>query len=493
MNWRALLSRSQGGLLLLSWAVLVGLTLRTGPYGLSEEGAKALLVAWSIGDAVASAAFTLGTPDIRVIFFLPLGFLWPGQVIAAKVLTLLVMSGAAAALYRWRRRDDQAEAALLATGLLLIAPLTVHSIDALSAAPFLLAICGAAGWLNRMLGRESGKLGGSFFAQLLLCAGAVSMHPAGLAYPAMLLFIYWRDPPDRRHREYFLIGVPLAVLLALTMRLGWSGISWGENPLASAAAVFNGGRREGPLSAGDWIAGLTLLALTAAVALHEGRRLLADLTGGTMLLGVLFGAAAADQTWGMLMLALVLYGGLPWLLRACAPLTGRGLILERGWLWLILLLVCTAFMRTNKSNYEAGRRNVLSAQDQLISDFSEGVNSLQTADGQGAGDGKRTGESKAPADSKTPGQASRAILVASSWPARTSIVCRCDGLPLPPAAKDPDSQLAMMRGVSYVIISDDARNRALAINFAQLGPRIEVLSREPGGAVLHLKPARTAP
>jgi len=483
---RALLISYQGGLLLLLWAVLVGLTLSSGPYGLSEAGAKALLVAWSIGDAVASAAFTLGTPDIRAIFFLPLGFLWPGQVIAAKVLTLLVMAGAGAALYRWRRRDDQAEAALLATGLLLIAPLTIHSIDALSAAPFLLAISAAANWLSRLLGRESGKLGGSFFAQLLMCAAGVSMHPAGLAYPAMLLFTWWRNPPDQRHREYFLTGVPLAVLIALAMRQGWSGMIWGQNPVAAAAAVFSSGRNEGPLSAGDWLVGVPLLALTAAVAWHERRRLLADLTGGTLLLGVLFGVAAADQTWGVLMLALALYGGLPWLLRACAPLAGRGWMLERGWLWLLLLLICTAFMRTNKSDYEAGRRNFLSDQDQLISDFAEGVNSLRAADSQGAGDAKGAG------DGKAPGRSSPAILVASSWPARTSIACRCDGLPLPPAAKDPDSQLAMMRGVSYVIISDDTDNRALAINFAQLGPRIEVLSRRSAGAILHLKPGRAA-
>src|ERR1035438_5977081 len=186
MKLRALLASYQGGLLLLPWAILVGLGLRSGPYGLTEEGAKALLVAWSIGDAVASAAFTLGAPDIRVVFFLPLGFLWPGQVITAKVLTLLTMAVAAVALYRWRRRDDQAEAALLATGLLLIAPLTVESINALSAAPFLLAICGAAAWLNQMLGSERGTFGGWFFAQLLLCAAAVSLHPAGLAYPAVL-------------------------------------------------------------------------------------------------------------------------------------------------------------------------------------------------------------------------------------------------------------------------------------------------------------------
>ena len=154
MKPRALLFGARDGLLLLPWIILVGLILRASPYGLTEEGAKALLLAWSIGDQVASPVLALGAPDIRAVLFLPLGFFWPGQVMAAKVMTLLIMAGAGVALYGWRRRDGQNEAALLATGLLLIAPLTVESIDALSAAPFLLAICAAAFWLNQMLSRE---------------------------------------------------------------------------------------------------------------------------------------------------------------------------------------------------------------------------------------------------------------------------------------------------------------------------------------------------
>jgi len=471
MKLRALLFSLRGGLLLLPWAIMVGLTLRAGPYGLAEQGAHALLVAWSIGGDVANAAFALGAPDIRAILFLPLGVFWPGQVMAAKVLTLAAMAGAGIALYRWRCRDDQAEAALLATGLLLIAPGTVDSINALSAAPFLLAICGAATWLNRMLGSERGTFGGWFFAQLLACAAAVTLHPAGFGYPVMLFFTWWTAPPDQRHREYFLFGVPITVVLVLAMRLGWPGMIWGQNPLAAASAVFSGSLAGGPLSGGEWIAGFALVALTSAVALHEGRRLLADLTGGTLLLGVLFGAAAADRTWGVLMLALLLYGGIPWLLRACAPLAGRGPLIQRGWLWLLLLLICTVFVRVNEIDYQAGRRNLLSAQDQLINDFVEGVNTLRGAD----------------AATPRPGGG---ILVASSWPARTSIACQCDGLPLPPAAKDPASQWDMMRGVSYLILGDTADNRVLANNFAQLGPRIEVLSREPGGVILHFKPPR---
>jgi len=470
MKLRAMLFSSPTGLLLLPWAALMGFALRTGPYGLTEEGSKALLLAWSIGDQVASAVLTLGAPDIRAIFFLPLGFLWPGQVIAAKLLTLLIMAAAGVSLYSWRARDDQAEAALLATGLLLIAPLTVDSIDSLGAAPFLLAICGAASWLNRMLSRERGTLGGWFFAQMLGCAAAVSLHPAGLAYPVILIFYWLAEPADRRERQFALLGIPLVVALVLIMRAGWTGVVWGQNPLPSAAAVFGGRRPEDTLSSAAWLGGAALIALTAAVAFHERKRLMADLTGGTLLLGVLCGAVAADRPWALLMLALLLYGGFPWLLRGCAPLAGRGLLVQRGWLWVLLVLICTAFLRVNKSDFEAGRRNLLSAEDELISDFAAGINGLHNG--------------------ATESGHAAAILVASSWPARTSIACKCAALPLPPAAKDPASQLAMMRGISYIILSDNIDNRPLASNFSQLSSRIEVLSKQAGGVILHVKPPR---
>jgi len=313
-------------------------------------------------------------------------------------------------------------------------------------------------------------LGGSFFAQLVLCGAAVSLHPAGLAYPAALWLTWWAKPPDQRHRAYFLLGVPLVVLLVISMRLGWPGTTWGQNPLSAAAAVVFGSRTENALSSEDWFIGGIVLALTVAVALHERRHLLADLTGSTLLLSVPFGAVAADRTWGLLVLSLLLYSGVPWLLRACAPLAGRGLLIQRGWLWVLLLLISTAFMHVHKSDYEAGRDGRLSVQDELIHSFAEGVSGLQTAEQAG-------------------GKPATPILVASSWPARTSIACKCGGLPLPPVAKDPEVQLAMMRGVSYLILGDSRDNRALANNFAQLGPRVEVLSRQPGGVILHFKEA----
>jgi hypothetical protein len=497
---RALRLSSSAGWLLLPWAVLVGFALRAGPYGLTEEGSKALLLAWSIADQVPSTAITLGAPDIRLVFFLPLAVVWSGQVIAAKWLTLLIMAAAGAMLYSWRARDGEGEAALLATGLLLIAPLTVNSIDSLSAAPFLLAICGAATWLNGKLSRERGTLGGWFFAQMVLCGAAVSLHPAGLAYPVALIWYWLAEPKERRDRQIALTGVPLIVALVLLMRVGWSGTVFGQNPLTAAAAVFSAGRPDVPLSVAAWLGGFALIALTGAVALHERKRLMGDLTGATLMLGVLFGVVAADKTWALLLFALLLYAGFPWLLRVCAPLKGRGLLLQRGWLWVLLVVICTVFMRTNRADFEVGRLSLLSAEDDLIRELAVGINGLKPTGTAGAAPGAAARASAAPGDA-APGDAAPAsaapvagdgapILVASPWPARTSIACRCGALPLPPAAKDPESQLAMMRGVTYVILADSLESRALANNFSRLGARVEVMSKQPGGVILRLQPPR---
>ena len=84
-----------------------------------------------------------------------------------------------------------------------------------------------------------------------------------MAYPAVLLFTWWRNPPDQRHRGHFLAGIPLVILIVLTMRLGWSGMNW-DRIRCSAAAVIYGSRAEGALSIEEFLSGLTLIALAAA-------------------------------------------------------------------------------------------------------------------------------------------------------------------------------------------------------------------------------------
>src|SRR5487761_2499176 len=158
--------RYWGALALLAWGVIALFLLRQGPYALDEGAAKALLLDWSIGDQVANSVVTLGTPDMRALLWLPLGFLWPGQVFAAKVVTVLIMAMTAAALFLWRRRQGTEEEALLTTGLLLIAPLTLQQIDSLSPGVVLLAAFMAGALLDRAYRDTPRTFAGLFFAQM---------------------------------------------------------------------------------------------------------------------------------------------------------------------------------------------------------------------------------------------------------------------------------------------------------------------------------------
>jgi hypothetical protein len=79
------------------------------------------------------------------------------------------------------------------------------------------------------------------------------------------------------------------------------------------------------------------------------------------------------------------------------------------------------------------------------------------------------------------------LRVASEWPSRTMIACRCDTLPLPPAAPDPQAQLAMLRTITHVLLDPkEAHNLGLRDNFAALGGAIETGSLQPGGVMLRV-------
>jgi hypothetical protein len=471
------LNRHGGKLVLLAWGALAVLLLQHAPFGLEEQGAKALLMDWSIADQVASSVLTLGPPDLRALLYLPSGFLWPGNVLAARIFSVALMAGIAALMYQWRRREGQDEAALLSTGLLLIAPITLHLLNSLSAGVCLLGAIALAEVLDRNYRAESRAFGGWYFAQMLLCVFSISLHPAGLAYPLALLWHWRKTPLDRQHQKLFFVGIPLVAVLTLVMRLGWPGVVWWQNPVSGAAYAFWGSSVEEGLSAADWLTGVLMLIVALVVILHERRRLLSDLTGSALLLGVVIGGATGDEAWGFLLLALLLYAGFPWLLRPSASLARHGFIIQRGWLLLMLLVIGTIFMRADRADYELGINNQLSPQDQLINTFAEHMDALRQA-------------------SEAAGKPMPRIRVASQWPARTMVACKCDALPLPPAARDPDSQLAMMRGVNYLMLLPSAtRNLTLTENLAMLGNRLETVSIQPGGVILKIReqPEKTAP
>ena len=228
------LQRYWGILILIAWggaAISLGL-LRYDAFGIDETAARALLVSWTVVDRVVNPIVIMGAPDFRALVFLPLALYWPGSFIAMKVFMLLVLFGAVTLLFRWSRKTFGDETALIASGLTLIAPLALMQINSGGAGPFLLLCFGVGLWLNNTYRAKGKQLGGWYFAQLLLTVIAVSIHPAGLAYPLALAWEWYKNPIDPRQKKQFLIGLALAGLVVLLMRFGWPALQWGVNPLA---------------------------------------------------------------------------------------------------------------------------------------------------------------------------------------------------------------------------------------------------------------------
>ena len=61
-------------------------------------------------------------------------------------------------------------------------------------------------------------------------------------------------------------------------------------------------------------------------------------------------------------------------------------------------------------------------------------------------------------------------------------------MPLPPAAADAPAQMAMLKGVSHLLLApSDQRNLGLVANLSQLGTQVETLSLQPGGVLLQVR------
>jgi hypothetical protein len=135
---------------------------------------------------------------------------------------------------------------------------------------------------------------------------------------------------------------------------------------------------------------------------------------------------------------------------------------------------------SDRSRYEALQHDpVLSVQDQLIQALASGVQQAAQQAAATAQPGLVTGEQKARSGPR----------VASQWPGRTMIACRCSTLPLPPATEDQARFAANLRGIGFVIFDpQDPVNRALSQNFAVLGgAAAETVALQAGGVLLRLR------
>ena len=445
-------------LALLAWGSITLLLLRNDGYGLDEGAARALLLNWSIVDNIANPIVIFGVPDFRALLFIPLGIYWSGSLLAAKVFTALITFVAGLLLYQSSQRSVGKEVALIASGLLLIAPVTLQQIDALGAGPYLLLVFALGAWLDQGYRDFPRPLGGRYFSQILLAAISVTLHPAGLAYPLALLWRWYRAPLDKRQQRHIFIGVPLAVAFVALLQAGWHGLEWWANPIMPLANALLGPQLEAG-SDPAILTGTLFVCALFGVLIVSGRELLNDLLGTALVLAVLLGAVTADLAWSMLALALVLYYGTPKLIALNASLGGPSAMGQRGGVMLVLVLLATLFMNIDKSYYSFVRSGVLASQDQLIHILAQEA-----------------------ADPKQPFRA------ASQWPGRTMIVVRRDVLPLPPAAKDGAGLLKKITGVTHLAFNPyQANNKKLAANIAELAGAMETIALQPEGVVVKVR------
>lgn len=456
-----------GAAVLALWlgGVLLAGLLRFDPYGIEEPAAHALLLAWSVSERVISSALVMGFPDLRALFFTFVGLYWPGSLVAAKVFTLLVTAGAASLLYRWCARQSGQESALIATGLLLIAPATLTQTDILGTGPYLLLVFALGRWLDIAYRRSQRALGGWYFLQMLAILLAVSLHPAGLAYPVALLWEWWKNPLDARHQRHVYLGIGISVTFILLLRMGWPALDWLDNPALALARGVLGPEAEGETL--PWIVGLAGAALLLYLLWRERRALGADFMPRVLLAGVILGLPAADGGWALIALVALLYLGLPRLIAFNTSFGGDGFMRQRGLVMAILFLGAITFMQADKTHHYALAQNLLPATDRLILTLAVTLEDVPPE---------------------------QPVVAMSQWPGKTTLAIRRPALPLPPDYPDEATLLRNIKGVTHLIFNPyDPANRSLAANLAKLSGSTETLALEDGGAIVRLKATHDAP
>jgi hypothetical protein len=404
------------------------------------------------------------------VFLAPAGILWTGNVVAAKITTMLVMSIAAWALHAWRHRNGAVETALIGTGLLLISPLVLAQIDTVSAGAYLIAAFILGAWSDLMYRESKRAFGGMYFAQIFLCAVAISLHPAGLAYPIALLWTWIKNPLNQDHRNYFIGGIVFVTAITMILISGWNHVVWFANPVRSLSSLLMGPSDSEEFGAFRWIAGVGMLFVLLIVLWKKAANMWADFFGRTLLLALLIGSLVGDETFAVVALVICLYWGLPLLLRS-NPNDNRGFWGQRGLALFLTVVISTSFMMVDKARYLTMLTGSLSPRDALIKVLAEDSGLFLN-------------------DESSQNSAEKKIRVASQWPGLTMLACRCDALPLPPNAKDSEALLALLHGIDFLIFDPrNPINNSLAHNLATMDAgKVETVALRTGGVIVQVLP-----
>ncbi len=459
------LERYWGILVLLLWgACLIGFeVLRLDRYGLDEGAARALILNWAVFDRVLNPLITLGVPDFRALLFIPLGAYWSGNILAAKVYTLLMAFVAVTLLYRWSRRTADGETALIASGLLLAFPLFINQIDAIGAGAYLLLTFAIGAWISGKHDDAPRPLGTWFFIMMIWVVIMITIHPVGLAYPLALAW-HWhiKEGADLRRKKHLYMGLTLVVSITIAMRGGWQTVEWLQNPFFTLGQSWHAltGVTGEP---GMLVASLLTLALLA-VAWTDRRFLISDLVGSTLLFGTVIGLVAADPAWALIAVTLLMYRGTWHLLRLNSMIggVGHGLLRNRGLVLGAFFVVSVSSMISDKLRIQAIEAGAMNLQDQLIRTIA-----IEVDDDPGAAEGFR---------------------IASQWPGRTMIATRLDTFQLPPDSDQDNLEfLASLRGITHLVFDPNTPQNALLVKrVSELTGATQTLDVNEDGVIVRI-------
>ncbi len=455
------LSQYWGILVLLLWggiAISLGL-LRFDAYGIDESAARALLLNWTVADRVINPIVTLGAPDFRALVFIPLGAYWSGSFVALKVFMLIILFAAVTLLYKHCKQQDS-EAALLASGLLLIAPLTFMQINAVGAGPFLLLGFGLGLWLDHRYRSVGKQLGGWYFIQLLLVVTLISIHPAGLAYPLALAWEWRKNPLNQTQARQMQIGIGIASVIALLLNYLLSNptFDWGLNPLATLGAAALG-RIPGDPSPLNYTPGILPGLIIAAIVFAYRKKIVSELMPRMLLLGGLLGLVVADYGWAMIMLALVLYCGMPLLIKLNNTMGANSFAGQRGLVMGVIFILCILFMFGDRSYRSSNILATLEPHDELIKTLTIETESLENN-----------------------------FFTSSEWPARTMLALKRPVFPLPPAFASPEELLKNIDKIDFIIFNpNNPANKQLRDQLANLTKQTETLVQSRNGVIIKVR------
>ena len=445
---------------LFAW---IGLTIsldlvRSSPFGLDEEAARGILFTWTIADNIVNPIIIFGVPDFRALLYAPIGMYWSGNLLVAKIMSLVIAFLAVSMLYRWARRTCSGETALIASALLIISPILISQVDSLSAAPYILLGFAIGAWLDRAYRKNDNYFGGWYFSQMIWAAILTTLHPIALAYPAAIAWSWYKNPHDTKKSRHIYVGLAIATILAMLIHGIWRDITFFGNPIEVLATALQGSVI---WSAEDIIMapGIIAAALLAILVSIDFKAFKTDLLGQMLLLSILIGLAMPDTNWALISITFVLYRGIHHLVNQNQKRHKNGFIGQQGLVLVFAMIISSYFMLQDKNHALTIKHAILAPVDALLQSLM-----AESAD------------------------LSKPFIVATQWPGRTMIATKRDAFPLPPGFEDPEQMLKALKSVTHLAFDPfSEKNKPLADAIGNLGGETETLALLKGGAIVSVR------